>query len=233
MAVGNSVNDEIREQRQKFKDMTPKQKFGYFWDYYKWPAVVVLFVAISVISFVYNLATQKDTVLYVDCLNGDPMAETQAIEEGFVEAIGLSYKDYTVSFNPSVQLDLEQDSPYSLVGYQKLMAEAGSNTLDILIGQSEILMTFAADGYYRDLSELFPADYLAAHEKDLIYFAGEEEDKDPFPIAIRIASAPCLVENGIYFNGDENVYFTVLTSSSRSDTALSFYEYLTGETLSP
>ena len=32
MAAGNSVSDEIREQRQKLKGKSPKEKLAYFWE---------------------------------------------------------------------------------------------------------------------------------------------------------------------------------------------------------
>ncbi|MDO4293931.1 MAG: hypothetical protein Q4C65_11975, partial [Eubacteriales bacterium] len=63
MAKGNSVNDEIREQHQKMKGKTPKEKFAYFWEYYKVHTLVVILAVVFVSSFIYSVATQKETVM--------------------------------------------------------------------------------------------------------------------------------------------------------------------------
>ena len=34
MAAGNSVNDEIKDPRQKLKGKSAKEKVAYFWEYY-------------------------------------------------------------------------------------------------------------------------------------------------------------------------------------------------------
>ena len=46
MAAGNSVNDEIREQHQKMKGKSRKEKFAYFWEYYKVHTLVAILVLI-------------------------------------------------------------------------------------------------------------------------------------------------------------------------------------------
>ena len=59
MAAGNSVSDEIREQRQKLKGKSPKEKLAYFWEYYKVPALIVLLVVIFGSDLIYNIVTKK------------------------------------------------------------------------------------------------------------------------------------------------------------------------------
>jgi hypothetical protein len=40
------VIDEIREEQKKFKTMTPKEKVGYIWDYYKIHIIVGIFLIV-------------------------------------------------------------------------------------------------------------------------------------------------------------------------------------------
>ena len=47
MSSHNSLYGEIKEQRQKTKDMSLKGKLGYFWDYYKIHTAVVLVVLVG------------------------------------------------------------------------------------------------------------------------------------------------------------------------------------------
>ena len=70
MAVGNSVGDEIREERRKAMGrMTPKEKFAYFWDYYKIHALVTVIVIIGASSLIYNYVTYKDYGFYATLIN--------------------------------------------------------------------------------------------------------------------------------------------------------------------
>ena len=44
MATGNSVHDEVKEQQQKLKGKPFKEKWAYFWEYYKIQTIVVIAV---------------------------------------------------------------------------------------------------------------------------------------------------------------------------------------------
>lgn len=61
MAIGNSVGDEIREERRKAMGrMSPKEKFAYFWDYYKIHAFVTVAVIIAgFLTLVNRIIWQK------------------------------------------------------------------------------------------------------------------------------------------------------------------------------
>ena len=63
MAEGNSVMDEIRAQHQKMKGKTPKEKFQYFWEYYRIPTIVTIVVAALVGNVIYTMVSAKDTAL--------------------------------------------------------------------------------------------------------------------------------------------------------------------------
>ena len=44
MATGNSVHDEVKEQQQKLKGKPFKEKWAYFWEYYKIQTLVAIAV---------------------------------------------------------------------------------------------------------------------------------------------------------------------------------------------
>ena len=55
MAIGNSVGDEIREERRKAMGrMSPKEKFAYFWDSYKIHAKFTVALINASSSFIYK-----------------------------------------------------------------------------------------------------------------------------------------------------------------------------------
>ncbi len=55
MATGNSVHDEVKEQQQKLKGKPFKEKWAYFWEYYK----IQTLVAIAALAFAGNLTLRR------------------------------------------------------------------------------------------------------------------------------------------------------------------------------
>ena len=52
--------DEFKEERQAVLHGPLKQKISYFFHYYKWPAFIVIFVSIFIVSYVYTLVTRPE-----------------------------------------------------------------------------------------------------------------------------------------------------------------------------
>ena len=78
MATGNSVHDEVKEQQQKLKGKPFKEKWAYFWEYYKIQTIVVIAVLAFAGNLIYTFATRKDTVMeaaFVNCYMNTKYAE--------------------------------------------------------------------------------------------------------------------------------------------------------------
>ena len=52
MAEGNSIKDEVKEQRKKFLTLTFTGKLQYIWEYYRIPIAAVIAVVLVVLSFI-------------------------------------------------------------------------------------------------------------------------------------------------------------------------------------
>ena len=64
-----AVMDEFKEEREALKHGTPKQKFTYFLDYYKWYVIIAVLVIAAGTYTIYEIVTKKDTAFYVCLLN--------------------------------------------------------------------------------------------------------------------------------------------------------------------
>ena len=96
MAAGNSVNDEIREQHQKMKGKSRKEKFAYFWEYYKVHTLVAILVLILGGSMIYSIATQKDIIMeaaFVNTYLSNALEMDTGTEEMASEFIAFSGAD--------------------------------------------------------------------------------------------------------------------------------------------
>ena len=62
MAQGNSINDEIKEQKKKFKELSFTEKLQYIWEYYRLIIAAVIAVILIAASFINAyIRNNKDT----------------------------------------------------------------------------------------------------------------------------------------------------------------------------
>lgn len=69
MSSRMSINDEIREQQQKTKDMTVKGKLSYFWYYYKVQTIAAILVIVFIAGFIQSYVTRKEYGFYTALIN--------------------------------------------------------------------------------------------------------------------------------------------------------------------
>ena len=61
-----AMRDEVREQQNKLKGKTFKEKLDYFWDYYKVHTIVLVFSIVVISVFVKDIVTSKDNAFSMD-----------------------------------------------------------------------------------------------------------------------------------------------------------------------
>ena len=76
------VNDEIREQQRKTKDMSWKGKLQYFWDYYRYQTLAAIFISFMAFSLIRNIVMAKDYIFNAIMLNAYNLS-SQAISDTF------------------------------------------------------------------------------------------------------------------------------------------------------
>ncbi|MCM1267190.1 MAG: hypothetical protein NC302_04720 [Bacteroidales bacterium] len=182
MAAGNSVNDEIKEQHQKAKDMSFKGKLAYFWDYYKIHTIAIVCAIVFIVSFVRQIGANKPYALYAVLLNaavGTENTDTSVIwEEAFLEYAGIDPEAWQVSIDTSITLSADGGSQYDMANRQKMAAMMNAGDIHAIVGDTETFEGYAHVGYFYDLSELMTEEELAAYA-DLLYYtdaAAYDED---------------------------------------------------------
>ena len=59
-----ALMDEFKEERASIKNGTFKQKFSYFWCYYKWHVICSVLAVVIVVSYIHAVVTRKDIAFY-------------------------------------------------------------------------------------------------------------------------------------------------------------------------
>lgn len=245
-AKHKNISDEIREQNKKFKEMSPKQKLAYFWEYYRVPTIVIIGAVLLTVSMVRSMIeNSKDTLLYAAFINGTSTLDYSEMEQGFADVLGVDLNDVFITIDSSFQLSTELNSTADIAGTQKLMAMSASNQLDILAADEEVAMYMAGNGYYLDLRTILPPELLRKYEPYFVYYtydpvkvkadmeaAGipyEEDSQGPYdtlrPVPIGISSeALSDFVSKIYYGMPSVV--GVCTSSKNVENAIEFITFL-------
>ena len=232
------INDEIRKQTDKLKDMDIKQRLQYIWDYYKLHIILVLVVLFAVFSFIRDKATSKQTVFYVAMLDSNVTETVQStLLDGFADTLdGFDSEHETMMIN--ADYDTKAGGQIGFAFIQKIVADYSVGAIDATIAPLESIREFAEHQAYGDLSELLPDEMYEKLKKDgydFIYVTYEDPatgEKHEYPAAVDITSTPYIEEGFTDLSGehhpyyDDRCYYAISPNSSHPDTCIAFLSYL-------
>lgn len=162
------VNDEIRQQHMKAKDMSFKGKLSYFWYYYKVHTFVAIAVLIFGTAFIYNIVTAKDYNFYGIMLNSSQL-DGEKLELSFGEYAGLDMENYECFIDTLTTLSYQAQSQYEYATFQKLVALVQSKDLDVMVLDAQVFYNFSFNGMLMDLRNVLSEEELAKYEGNIYY----------------------------------------------------------------
>lgn len=198
------------KQNIKLKEMTMKQRFSYFWDYYRYHVIgacLILVLMGTVIREVANQSTILLNVVISEMIN--ERTDVTELEQQLTQLVKSEAEEnetiriYTYPFNniESSSSDLTQ------VYLEKFVAQVAISELDVFILEENDFSYFYEQGLFKPLDELLQevegidsSDYLLA-EDDHVY-------------AIRLEGNKLLEAKGIE---TKNKVVTVLSNSLRQE----------------
>ena len=226
MAAGNSVMDEIREQHKKMKGKSLKEKFQYFWEYYRVATLVTILVAVFLGNLIYTVATAKDNALYAVFVNGYTDMDTEEYMAGFDEYAQIDTKNYSTTLETNFTLSQDSADTYAVANLQKFAAQVAAQEVDVMIADPDTFNQYAENGYLGGLNEFLSEETLSRYSNRLIYANIPDDDtKEEVPVGIDIADCALLQETQAYA-GYDNVYFGILVNTEHAENAEKFLEYI-------
>lgn len=207
MSSQNSVIEEIREQQKKaFATMSPKEKFAYFWDYYKVHAIVAIIIVIFVISFINSYRSNKPTAFYAVLLNANTMEDNAgaaaAWGEGFMEYAGIDPEAWQVNIDTSITLSADSGDQYEVAGRQKMSAMMHAGDIHAIVADTEAFEGYARLEYFYDLTATFTEEELAPYADLLYYTDGAAFDEETGDTLEEMEAAQEAVYNQVIDHGD-------------------------------
>lgn len=221
----NTVNEEIRAQREKVRKMPWYKQVGHYWHYNKWIIIGIIIAVLLVASVTRSLINHRYayvTGVFINSEATDP--EVTALEQSFSETYDVNLKKYSVSFDCSLGYSVE-DPTDSLSTYTppKVLAYSEGKVGDFFICDADTFDFFAQSGYFIDLREVLTKEQLTQYE-DHFYYYDAQDGNGSVPIAIRLENTGSLGSMRGYRN--KELYFSIFYNSQKPEHAMDFLSLL-------
>ena len=228
------------------------ERFSYFWDYYKWPAVIAVVLVITLIQTTISVANRKETVFTGYVLNATSVTKDAEFLQGFFDYAGLDSGKQEAAIYTDLYLHTNQSQKNAEV-FQRIMAGIAINDADFILGQTDPfrMCAYNTSGIFADLRTFLDAETLEKYADRLYYIDGAvleklrapvgettntagiiypnptkpENMEDPIPVGIAVGDREGL-RSSYYYSPDTVLYLGVITNTQRSELTKQFIEYI-------
>ncbi len=164
-----SVNDEIREQREKLKGQGFKAHLEYFWDYYKIHTIVAVVAIIFVVTLIRDIANNKPYALNVLMVNSQGTETQSYLQDGFVQYAGIDTSTEAVLVDTSSNVITSSIDSTTVATSEKIMALIAASELDVFVSDPSVAYHYASQDTFMDLRDVMTAEELDKYSGRLFY----------------------------------------------------------------
>lgn len=188
------------EKKVVLKDMEPKDRVSYIWEYYKWYIIVITFAVIFGIYLIFSYATRKEEVAHVLMVNADLEAvsdDDNRMFDGLLSDNGYNTAKQEVAVNDGLHVDptgVGQNNYYTFSSILTILEAGGA---DVYLADPETFDLIGSTSNLKDLSTVLPEDIMEKYADKLVY-ATDEETKEEYPCGIEITGNEWTKETGLY-----------------------------------
>ena len=247
--------DNLKANWKTIMEQPKKERFSYFWDYYKWPAIIAVVLVIALTSTVVNIVNRKETVFTAYVLNATGVTKDEEFLEGFFDYAGLDSEAMEAAIYTDMFLYPGQSQKNAEV-FQRIMAGVAINDVDVIVGQEDPfrMCAYNTSRFLVDLREFLDADTLQKLSDRFFYIDGAIVEKlnaplgesvntagiiypnptkpelmeDPIPVGIAVGDREGL-RSSYYYDPDTVLYMGVVVNTQRPELAKQFIDYLFSE----
>lgn len=228
-----ALNDEIREEQKKVKDMPLSGKIGYIWDYYKLPIIIGIFVFIFIIVFIKDWIGNSKPV-YLDAVALNTILDydyDSDMATDLANYAGIDPKEYRVVIDTSMQIDLERNTQIGMASEQKMLALFTAGEIDVMMAPEAVANFYAAEGGLSDIRTLLSDDEVKALTDAgyPLYYATCEGQT--FPAGFYISNSEYLKRISAMgtFIPEDNAVFAITSCIKNPEAALQLLRMITAQ----
>lgn len=177
-----------QSEKEKWKNLSSKEKKQYFKDYYFKPLLLSLFIILIVGWLLYSIFSPKPktvlTVSLINCTMSDENADTLASSlEDYLE---IDKNKENVYIDTSLFIDTENRSEASMASEQKMSIYSFSGEYDIIIAERELFDRYAANGFFYSLAEALPSNLYNEFSSNFVMSKVKDLGNEELPYGISI-----------------------------------------------
>lgn len=251
-----ALMDEFKEERDKIKNAPFKEKFNYYWGYYKFHAFAVIFGLIFLFVIIRDVTRKQETYLFVAILNclETSSENAESFLNDYIDYAELEVdKDNYVLFDSSMTLTDMAQNEAEMASNQRMLVYTSTGQIDVILTGSDIFAEYANGEMFYDLRDLLTPDQIEKYSQYFYYVDksvveilnsdaaiynedGYEEPEIPDPAAPEEMEEPIPVglfvtdcqklKDSYAFIGDEYIAMGFMLNSQRLDNLLKFIDYI-------
>ena len=188
------------EKKVVLKDMEPKDRLSYIWEYYKWYIIVAVFVVIFGIYLIVSYTTRKEEVAHVLMVNTNIEAVSDDDAHLFDQLLsdnGYNTAKQEVAVNDGLRVDSKGVGQNNYYSYSSVLTILEAGGADVYLSDKETFDLIAGTGNLQDLSEVLPEDIMQEYQDKLVYTT-DGETNESYPCGIEITGNKWAKETGLY-----------------------------------
>lgn len=220
----------LKSEFAKMKSLGLKGGLQYFWMYYRIPLLVCIFVIIASVSIGSSvIENRKPVLISANFVNNSFAIEDPngVFEEKYCSYLGQDPDKTNVSLETGLYFSADDRNGDNQMVYQKLLAEIGAGSLDVLGGNKEFFYHFndrlGEDRYCKNLTEVLPPDLYELLQDKFYYVA--DTDGTQIPVGIDFTTSQFYSDMNMQAN---ECYIGIAVSCKNTNDFLNFLRYSYG-----
>lgn len=197
-----------------------KKHSGYFWEFYRWQILAALIVTALAIYLFRAAWTKKECALSVMLLDSHGETSQEQMERELIQALQLNERQYTVSVQSDLMIADTQSGSYAMTSLSRLLADIGSEKLDVCGMLEEDFFKYEASGTFLDLREYMEVEELNAFGDGLVVMG------DGRIVGIYADMLPQMQKNGCYDAENGRGVIGIVYNTKRPETAAAYLRWL-------
>ena len=223
-----TLREDTNEQIKTMKDRSFKDKFEYFWEYYKFHALGIIVGVAVIIAIIRSIVSYREYAISIIVVNPDNIVTEEFApewESDLAEILQINTRKEQIYIDTSIAVGNNTPQQLEYSALQKLVAFFTSRTADVFISNTPLFEEYSQNGNLGDLRNYYTEEELEALS-DIIYYtdgatfvdyqdvtnldAKEDQEKytvdhrdpdsmqDPIPTGFYITDSSKLGQVGVY-----------------------------------
>ena len=191
---------EIKTEKQKWSELSKKQKRRYFRDYYLWKTLGVALGVFVVAFLIIHFATKTTMVMGVMAVNtdGDHIEATSPdYFNDFLEENGVNPKKEKVNLNYTIWIDPNSGESVDTTSLETIQTLFMTRSVDVFFSDETFFKCMAGTDYLVDIRDYLPEELIEKYQDDIVW-AKDEETGETIAAGIRLKENDWVKATGWY-----------------------------------